>query len=186
MADTHSLPQRARLVVHKALLVIYRHLPVGARRRLVRSISPSFTVGAICLIERPDGHVLLIRHAYRQRWGIPGGLLKRREDPAAAAHREVLEEVGLRIELVGEPATVVDAVPQRVDVVFRAKPVSLEAVGEMRPCSPEIVDARWFSPDALPELQHETAQALVALARSCQPGLDPFTSRRRSTRTTPR
>lgn len=132
----------------------------------MRWLSPSFTVGSICVIERPDGHILLIRHAYRQRWGIPGGLLQRREDPADGARREVLEEVGLPIELEGEPAVVVDAVPQRVDLVFRAKPVSLEALGHMRPCSPEIVEARWFSPDALPELQHETAHALVALARS--------------------
>jgi len=92
--------------------------------------------------------------------------MKRREDPGDAARREVFEEVNLAIELVGEPAVVVDAVPQRVDVVFRARPVSLAAIAEMRPSSPEIIEARWFGPDQLPELQHETADALVALARS--------------------
>jgi ADP-ribose pyrophosphatase YjhB (NUDIX family) len=154
--------------LHRFALDVYRRLPTRARRLLVRLLSPSFTVGSICVIERPDGHILLIRQAYRRRWGIPGGLLQRREDPADAARREVFEEVGLAIELVGEPAVVVDSAPQRVDIVFRARPVSLEAMGEMRPCSPEIVEARWFSPDALPELQHETAHALVALARAAR------------------
>src|SRR4051812_10272956 len=145
MATLEPVPaspsQRARDVAHRSLLEVYRRLPVRVRRWLVRFVSPSFTVGAICVIERPDGHVLLIRQAYRRRWGIPGGLLKRREDPADAAVREVFEEVGLRVELVGEPAVVVDAAPQRVDIIFRARPVSLEAIADMRPCSPEIIEA---------------------------------------------
>ena len=150
---------------HRAALRVYRLLPTLARRWVVRLIAPSFTVGAICVIERPDGQILLVRQAYRRRWGIPGGLLKRGEDPSVGARREVFEEVGIAVELVGQPAVVVDARPQRVDIVYRARPVTLAEVGEVRPSSPEIVEAAWFSPDALPELQVETAEALVALAR---------------------
>src|SRR4051794_18055404 len=108
--------------LHRLLLRIYRMLPTLARRWAVGAISPSFTVGAICLIERADGDVLLVRQAYRERWGIPGGLLQRGEEPAVAAVREVFEEVGLRIELMGEPAVVVDAGPRRIDLVYRARP----------------------------------------------------------------
>ena len=54
---------------------------------VVRRVAPSFTVGAMCIIERADGRVLLIRHLYRKRWGVPGGLLERRETPADAAPR---------------------------------------------------------------------------------------------------
>lgn len=154
--------------LHQIALRAYRALPRGVRRRLVRALMPSYTVGAICLIERPDGHLLLVRQAYRDHWGIPGGLCQRGEEPADAACREVLEEVGLPIELVGEPAVVVDPGPQRVDVVYRARPTSLVAVAETRPRSPEVVEVRWCSPDDLPRLQHETAQALVALARSAR------------------
>jgi ADP-ribose pyrophosphatase YjhB (NUDIX family) len=150
---------------HRALLRMYRSMPTHLRRWIVRLIAPSFTVGAICVIERPDGHVMLVRQAYRKRWGIPGGLLKRGEDPAVGARREVYEEVGIRVELVGPPAVVVDPGPQRVDIVYRARPVSLAEVGEARPSSPEIVEVAWFPPDALPELQLETATAMVALAR---------------------
>lgn len=131
----------------------------------MRVLSPSYTVGAICVITRPDGNVLLVRQAYRRRWGIPGGLVKRGEDPAVAARREVFEEVGIAVELLGPPAVVVDPEPQRVDLVFRARPTSLAEVGEVRPSSPEIVEIGWFAADSLPELQFETAQAMVALAR---------------------
>jgi len=154
--------------LHRLLLRVYRSLPTLARRWVVRTLAPSYSVGAICLIERPDGAVLLVRTAYRERWGVPGGLLKRGEEPASAARREVLEEVGLPIELIGEPAIVVDPRPQRIDLVYRARPRSHADVADMRPSSPEIVEARWFPIDELPELQFETASALVALARSAR------------------
>lgn len=146
-------------------LQVYRRLPVGLRRRAVRAISPSFTVGAMCFIERADGALLLVRHSYRDRWGVPGGLLQKGEDAEDGARREVREEVGLAVELLGEPAVVVDADPQRVDVIFRARPVAGTGTDPDVGASAEIVDARWFAPDALPELQFETAGALVALAR---------------------
>lgn len=158
--------------LHVVLLRIYQRLPTKGRRVVVRTISPSFTVGSMCFIEGPEGALLLVRQVYRQQWGVPGGLLKRGEDATDAARREVLEEVGVAVELCGEPAVVVEAEPQRVDVVYRARILPSsgfeldEATAVPRPCSPEIVDVGWFASDALPELQHETAAALVALARS--------------------
>lgn len=154
--------ERAR----RTALRVYRRLPTRGRRLLVRTIAPSFTVGSMCFIERSDGHMLLVRHLYRARWGVPGGLLERRETPEDAACREVQEEINLQVELVGEPAVVVDAVPQRVDIVYRARPADGASLADIRPSSAEIVEARWFPRESLPELQHETASALVALARS--------------------
>lgn len=133
-------------------------------------ITPSFTVGSICIIEREDGAVLLVRHAYRNRWGTPGGLLKKHEEPATAAKREVKEEVDIHIDLVGQPTVVVDPHPRRVDVVFRARPSEGSDVNGVRPRSAEIVEARWFGPQELPDLQLETAEALVALAQSILAG----------------
>lgn len=154
-------------IVHRSALRVFGRLPVPVKRRIVRVISPSFTVGAMCFIERDDRALLLVRHSYRERWGVPGGLLERGEDAVDGVRREVFEEVGLQIELLGEPAVVVDAEPQRVDVVFRARPVGGAGEGDaLEPRSPEIVAARWFPPDRLPELQFETADALVTLARA--------------------
>ncbi len=161
--------------LHRIALQVYRRLPVGLRRRVVRAVSPSFTVGAMCFIERPDGALLLVRHCYRDRWGVPGGLLERGEDAAIGARREVREEVGLAVDLLGEPAVVVDAAPQRVDVIYRARPAEGVDPESVAIGSAEIVEARWFPPDALPELQFETAGALVALARvATGPGQRPL------------
>jgi 8-oxo-dGTP diphosphatase len=170
-----SLAARLKVTAHRTALRIYRRLPVQGRRAVVRILTPTFTVGSICVVEREDGRVLLIQHFYRKRWGIPGGLLNRHEQGAAAAVREVREEVGLDIELVGEPAVVVDPVPRRVDLVYRARPAPGVDPDSARPCSPEIVRAEWHHVTDLPELQHETATAFQALARaSARPPARPL------------
>jgi len=152
--------------LHAVALRIYRRLPRRARRSIVRQLSPTFTVGSMCRIERSDGRVLLIRHSYRERWGLPGGLLERGESPAGAAIREVREEVNLDVALSGEPGVVVDAEARRVDVVFRARPVRADDADAVRPTSVEILEVRWFAPRHFPELQWETTDALDALRRA--------------------
>jgi 8-oxo-dGTP pyrophosphatase MutT (NUDIX family) len=151
--------------VHLVLLRVFRMFPRRLRRQVVRVLAPSFTLGAICVIERDDGAILLVRQVYRRGWGLPGGLMQRREGIEDCARREVEEEVGLPIELVGEPGVVVDPVPRRIDIVYRAR-VRLGCYpAGARPASPEIAEVRWFSPEELPQLQHETVSALIALAR---------------------
>lgn len=154
-----------KAALHQLALRVFARLPVTWRRRVVRTISPSFTVGAMCFIERNDGAILLVRLSYRQRWGVPGGLLKRGESTEDAARREVKEEVGLEIELVDQPSVVVDAEAQRVDVVYRARLAPGQSPDVAAPGSPEILEVRWFLPDELPELQHEASGAFVAVAR---------------------
>ncbi|MBA2624658.1 MAG: NUDIX domain-containing protein [Acidimicrobiia bacterium] len=163
-----------RRTLHLLLLRVFRRLPRRARLGAVHTLAPSFTVGAMCLVERVDGHVLLVLHSYRQRWGLPGGLLQRGEEVELAARREVSEEVDLDVELVGEPAVVVDPDARRVDVIYRARLAPGASPDSAAPCSPEVVEVGWFDPGALPELQHETSGALVALARtSARPAARP-------------
>jgi 8-oxo-dGTP diphosphatase len=154
----------------RVLLGVYRLLPRNLRRVVVRSFAPSFTVGAICVVERPDGRLLVVRHSYRRRWGFPGGLVKRHEAIEDAARREAREEVGVDIGLVDEPAVVVAPAPRRVDVVFRARVAEGFDPDSLRPMSPEIVEVRWVERHDLPELQEEAADALMALARRTASG----------------
>jgi ADP-ribose pyrophosphatase YjhB (NUDIX family) len=126
---------------------------------LVHRVAPSFTVGAMCMITRDDGARLLVRHSYRNAWGVPGGLLKRGEEASDGALRECMEEVGLTIVLDQPPTVVVDPDARRVDVIFTARP-SDPSTTDVRPHSAEVLEARWFPPDELPALQHETAKAL--------------------------
>jgi len=41
--------------------------------------------------------ILLVRHSYREGYGLPGGGVKSRENPAQAAARELLEELRLQV-----------------------------------------------------------------------------------------
>jgi 8-oxo-dGTP diphosphatase len=165
--------------VQRFLLQLWRRVPRPIRRWIVRLVAPSYTIGAACVIERDDGALLLVRVVYRDGWGLPGGLVNRREDIGACARREVREETGLAVDLVGEPAVVVDARPQRVDVIYRARPARGADPEAVRADSPEVSDVRWFPANSLPQLQPEAVGGLVALARSEVPrnsGRLPVTS----------
>jgi 8-oxo-dGTP diphosphatase len=150
-APVHSRP------LYLFALRVFRRLPAPLRRTAVRLGTPGFTVGAVCLLER-DGRLLLLRQPHRQGWSLPGGLLSRGENAAAAVVREVREETGLRIE-VGRPVTVVvDSPLRRVDVVFRVQ-VGGE-VGER--VGGEATTARWLAPDEVDEMDGPTRQILDA------------------------
>lgn len=151
---------------HLALLKIFKLLPRRGRLAIVHTLAPSYSVGAICIVERADGRLLLVRHSYRDAWGFPGGLLHRGEEATDGARREVREEVDIDVDIVGEPAVVVAPGPRRVDVVFRCR---TDEAGNARPMPPEVVEVGWFDRDGLPDLQHEAAGALVALARAARP-----------------
>lgn len=152
--------------LHLLLLKIYKRLPRRGRLAIVHAIAPSYSVGSICIVERADDRLLLVRHSYRSAWGFPGGLLNRGEGPADGARREAREEVAIDIAVVGEPAVVVAPEPRRVDVVFRCR---TDEPDNARPVPPEVVEVGWFDRDRLPDLQHEAAGALVALARATRP-----------------
>ena len=104
----------------------------------------------MCVLERGDGSVLLVRHPYRSRWGLPGGLLKRGEAPPDGGGARGARGGRRPIVVVGEPAVVVDPDPRRVDVVFRARLDDPADADRVRPCSPEIVEVRWFPPTTSP------------------------------------
>jgi 8-oxo-dGTP pyrophosphatase MutT (NUDIX family) len=141
----------------------YRRLPKNVRRFLVRLVAPSYSVGAMCVIERHDGALLLVRQSYRDDWGCAGGLLRRGEEPIDGARREAQEEVGVVLDIDEEPLrTFIDARARRIDVVFRCR-VRPPVPDQIRPESAEIVEVRWFSRDQLPRLQREVADAFSRL-----------------------
>jgi len=144
-------------------------MPRRLRLTVVRLMTPSFRVGAICVVERADGALLLVRHSYRRGWGFPGGLLKRGEAAIDAAAREALEEIGLMLDLQDNPKVVVDPRYRRVDVIYSTVLPDGTDPAEPSPRSPEILEVRWFPPDGLPRLGNEAAGALVELGRAKRP-----------------
>ena len=119
-----------------------RGLPGPVRERLVRATSPSYTLGSVCRIEH-DGRVLLVETEYRRGWGYPGGLVDRNEPPDVGARREVREEVGLHVELVGEPIVIIDSVNRLVDFLYRAELAAGVSMSDARAASVEITRVEW-------------------------------------------
>ena len=103
----------------------------------------------ISVIGRGDeGRILLVRHSYGSgRWALPGGGLGRGEDPLACARREIREELGCELAdpvLFEVAEGRINGTPDRSHI-FVAR-----IVGQPCPDGREIIDARWFAPDALP------------------------------------
>ncbi len=148
-----------------ALLWTFGRLPRGVRRRIVRAVSPKYTVGALCIVRREDGAVLLVRHSYNKRWGTVGGLAKPGEAPDVCAVREAREEVGIDVVVIGEPSVLVLPHLRRVDVVYLSEPAPHTDPEDATPTSAEILETAWFAPGDAPELSADTASAWTALSR---------------------
>jgi ADP-ribose pyrophosphatase YjhB (NUDIX family) len=151
---------------YAVVLTAFRWLPAPLRRGLVRAGTPSFTVGAVCIIDH-EGTLLVLRQPHRQGWTLPGGLVDRGERASDAAMREVFEETSLRVD-VGVPLTVqVNPHVRRVDVIYR---ITVDSRPSAR-AGGEASEVRWLRPDEiLPRADGPTREILELLARVALPG----------------
>jgi 8-oxo-dGTP diphosphatase len=93
--------------------------------------------------------VLMVRHTYgRREWDLPGGAVKRREDPLITARREMREELGIEIDDWRPLGQVFASDYHREDAMhcFQAD----LADPQLRFDRGEIAAAGWFDRDRLP------------------------------------
>jgi 8-oxo-dGTP diphosphatase len=122
-------------------------------------------VAVIALVIHED-RVLLVRRGVepaKGRWALPGGYMDADEMPAAALQRELIEEVGLAIQVEAlikiYPMTNGDG--QRIGIVlaYAASPQgeqTITAVGD------DVTDAGWFGPTEIPDtLAFESTTTLI-------------------------
>ena len=134
---------------------------------VLNCVSPSFTNGVTGVIFNQQGHVLLLEHVFRLQypWGLPGGWMGRREQPQEALQRELMEEIGLPIR-VGPPLHIeLNGPPRHLETGFLC-----QIQGEVAHLSNEILTARWFPLDELPEL-HRIDREMIrrgAVVRAAQ------------------
>jgi 8-oxo-dGTP pyrophosphatase MutT (NUDIX family) len=107
--------------------------------------------GVKCVVGQAED-VLLVRHTYgdRRRWDFPGGFIRPGEAPAAAARRELGEELGLDLD----PAALsrlgrLSVRHGRRRAVVHYFLVDL-AHRTVDPDPVELAEAAWFSPGELP------------------------------------
>jgi 8-oxo-dGTP pyrophosphatase MutT (NUDIX family) len=110
-------------------------------------VRPS-VVGVKCVLTDGD-RVLLVRHTYgAAEWLLPGGSVKRGEDPFAAARREMHEELGIESDGWTALGVQTGRLHYRRDTIhcFHAE------VGDRRLDIDrgEIAAVRWFHRDELP------------------------------------
>ncbi len=156
--------------IYQLALRVFGRLPRATRRMIIRFISPSWTAGALAIVERDDGRWLLVKPAYRKGWALPGGLLDKGEHPEAGVRRELREELGINVVISGEPWVIFDAGLRRIDVVFRSTPVPGIDLDAVTVRSAELLDAKWIDPDDPPFLGGEAQDVMVLRRRVVEGG----------------
>lgn len=107
------------------------------------------------------GQVLLVRHTYGPReWELPGGGLRRGEDPFAGIRREILEELGVELERATRLG--VGSAPGRFDGARVSYFWADRPDRAVRPDPVEIAEVMWCDPSAPPpRLGWHAAQLLA-------------------------
>ena len=147
-----------------AALLAFRGIPTPLKRHVVRLASPSYTAGAVCVLEHA-GEILVLWQPHRAGWSLPGGFMGKGETPEDAVRREVAEEIGIEVDPGDVVAVQVDVERQGIDVIFR---VPLEA----RPVLGLATEARkamWVAPAELDEADRSTVGILAAIQAADQP-----------------
>lgn len=115
-------------------------------------------VGAV--ITNDDDQILLIQRAHepgRGLWSLPGGRVEPGESAEIAIIREVAEETGLNVRVVGEVGSVdITALP---DLVFEVRDFRCSVIGGVMRAGDDAADIRWVNQDELAAM--ETSIGLV-------------------------
>lgn len=125
---------------------VWRGLAGGLQWRLLWLTQSTFMVGVCTVVERADGHVLLLRHRFYpsgREWGLPGGYLKAGETIPEGMNRELREEVGLA------PASQYRLIGTRTGFRLRVELMvacTAHEDGDLGPDGVEVLEARWAEP----------------------------------------
>lgn len=125
-----------------------------------------FMVGVSGILTDGEGRVLLLRHRYwpEGSWGLPGGYARRRERFEESLAREIREETGLEIA-VERLISLRSGFLLRVEVTYQGRVTG----GTMRLDPREVLDARFFAVDALPDGLLARHRALLEERREVRP-----------------
>ncbi|MGC5010662.1 NUDIX domain-containing protein [Streptosporangium sp. DT93] len=147
------------LTVKNMIARLWRLVGGSLQWRVLWFRNAKFMVGVTGIVRDEDGKVLLLRHRFwpeGRQWGLPTGYANMSETFEDTVRREVLEETGLTVR-VGEIAHLRSGYRLRVEVAYEAE----FAGGTIEIDDFEILEARWFRPDDLPEGLQESHRLLI-------------------------
>lgn len=126
------------------------------------------------LIRDERGRVLLVETTYKDDWELPGGIVEAGESPRIGAQRELLEELGVEIEL--DQPLVADWMPpylgwrDAVEFIFDGGLLPSSTIDDFQRPAQEIRSYHWVSPAEISEHVTElSARRLVMLVTGAAP-----------------
>ena len=124
-----------------------------------------FIIGVSGVILDDKKRILLLRHRYWKAgsWGLPGGYVEQKEKLEEALCRELREETGYEIQ-VRALLRLVSGYKLRVEASYLGTLIG----GEVRLDPKEVIEARFFAVDDLPEGLLPSHRDIIALAFSEQ------------------
>ena len=142
------------------LLAVFKIISIfpWLQRFALQRMNTLFLVGVVGLIRDDRGRVILFHHTYRRTypWGLPGGWLKRGEQPRAALKREVAEESGLEVR-IGETLHInTDAHGPMVEIVLAGTLTG----GSFRP-SEEVDQVAFVESNSIPDAIKPSQRRIV-------------------------
>jgi len=139
----------------------WRLLGGALRWRILWLAHAKFVVGVIGVVLDGSGRVLLLRHRFwsAAAWGLPGGFANAGERLEDALAREAREETGYAIAAIA-PLRVVSGYRLRLEVAYLARLLGGGPALDRR----EILEARFFPVDRLPDGLLESHRELIRLA----------------------
>jgi ADP-ribose pyrophosphatase YjhB (NUDIX family) len=119
--------------------------------------------GVSVILTNPAGEVLLLRHSYGPAgWALAGGGLSPREDPEAAARREVREELDISLDVLDRIALIEEVISGSPHTAH----IFAAVIDELpRPDGREIIEARFFALEALPDNLGRLTHSRLAMWR---------------------
>lgn len=128
-----------------------------AARSVWRLRQAKYSAGVVGVVFNEAGEVLLVEHVFHpyNPWGLPGGWVDNREDPARTIEREMLEELQLTVE-VGPVLLVKVDYGNHIDLSYLCRPRG--GIGKL---SNELLGYRWVSPHNLPQLHSFHQRAIT-------------------------
>ena len=120
---------------------------------LMDSALPKKRVIAHVVVRDTGGRVLLCQVSYKKDLELPGGVVEPDEDPATGASREMEEELGTALPLLGILA--IDWLPRwegwgdAVEILYDGGVHDPSLIDQLRPDGFEIRSISWHAPDEL-------------------------------------
>ena len=125
--------------VRRLTFKLYKILPIRIRFWISYLCSDKFLADVVAFIVKDD-KLLLVKQTYQYSWGLVGGYLKKGESIENAIKREVMEELGLIVEV--SSILEVRSVPEKsvIDIAVYCEVVG----GELKVDGEEVEEARFF------------------------------------------